>query len=425
VKPHPFLIVLAALIAASSLALGGWQLAKSFSPEANALDLAAPIVAVATALICITMLDWARNLPRRGHAAGRAEDDDEGAGAAPRPEAHPQAAGQKLMDAILRLERIGDGAPGGDATLQEATALVAGLAEGSAVTVWLADDSGALRLRAAWAEGAVTLHDGGTVGDEGDRSELQELLESRRPLEAKTEEAGRFLFPLVNGERCFGALRVAVPAAGWGEGDDAFQRLGAGLARVAGAFARALGGAQAYEQAVLDRLTGVYTRRHLVARLGEAASVCRRYGEPLSLVLLDMDQFGMLNETFGLAAGDRLLGAVASLIRQNVRDADSVYRSGPDEFAVLLPNTELDKARSMAERLRRIVRESRTPADDGNAMIVTLSGGVVEFDEDMRGVEPLLERAAEALTAARTGGRDRIQIWAAPTQAPDKAASNK
>ncbi|MBM4040445.1 MAG: GGDEF domain-containing protein [Planctomycetes bacterium] len=416
-KPHPILIGVAALIAAASLALGGWQLAKSFSVAATPLDLAAPAVAVATALICITVLDWARNLPRRGDRADRMEYDEGATGGVPQAEGRPSAAEQELIEAIHALEEIANGAKSPDAAVEGATRVMAGFAKASEVSLWLTGEGEAFRLRADFAGDAVSLHGHGEP-EPAIAEELQEAAECRTPLEATGEDGGRILLPLVDGEGCLGVLRFAIPASQWGEGGDASRRIGAGLAQLAAHFVRTIGAVSEYEQAVLDPVSGAYSERHLRNRLAEAASISRRYGEPLSLVLLGVDQFGMLNNTFGAAAAGRILRALASLIRLNVRDADSVYRRGSDGFAILLPNTEMDRARSAAERLRRIARESRTPADDGQAILITVSGGVAEFDEDMRGIEPLLERAGQALQAAREGGRDRIQVWAEPVAEP-------
>ncbi len=418
-KPHPVLIAAAGLLAAASLALGGRELAILFGKETGALDLAAPILAVATALICIAMLDWARNLPRRSSRAD--EDEDEGDEGRERiAEARAAALDKKLVDAAHALEALARSEAGADKVLEEATKVVGGFAKASSVALWLADDARVFRLRGDYADGVAAARDGGSALDAADEEELRHLAESRQPLEAKGEEAVKFLFPLMNGERCFGALRVVAPAAGLEDGD-ARQQLGSGLALLAAQVARALCAPEAYELAVLDRVSGAYSRRHFANRLAEAASFCRRYGEPLSLILLDVDSFGMLNATFGAAAGDRLLHWLASLAKQNVRESDSVYRCGADEFAVLLPNTEADRALAVAERLRRVARESRAMADDGNPILVTLSAGVAEFDEDMRGAEPLLVRAQEALRAARDRGRDRVSTW----QPPEEPAAEK
>lgn len=410
---HPLLIYAGALIAVLSLVLAGRQLAISFAPGANVLDLVGLAVAIATAVVCLGVLDWARNLPRHAATPAQGEEAPEGS-----PEARRPAGDEQLIAAIHALEGLARTESATDKLIEGATRVVADFAGASAVALWLADAEGRLRLRADFADGAVVLHEGGTP-DPADEADLQQLLECRRPLEARADAAARFLYPLLNAERCDGALRVTVPAAALGEGPDVLVRLSGRLAHVAAQAARVLAAPAAYEQALLDPVSGAYSRRHMLDRLGSATALCRRYGEPLSLVVLDVDNFGMLNASFGARAGDRLLHGVASLVKQNVRDADSVYRSGPDEFAVLLPSTERDKARAVAERLCRVVRENRTLADDGAALIASVSAGVVEFDEDMRGTAPLLERAREALASARQMGRDRVQVWRPPAEVTD------
>lgn len=411
-KPHPLLIATAGLIAAASLALGGRELAILFGRETSALDLAAPILSVATALICITMLDWARNLPRRSSRADEEELEDDENLEARMAEVRAAALDKKLVETAHAIEALAGGEGSTDKIVEEATKLVGDFARGSSVALWLADDAGGFRLRGELVDGVASVSQGSSP-DAAEAEELQQLVECRRPLEARGEEAAKFLFPLMNGERCFGALRVVVPMAGLEDGN-AVEQVGSGLALLAAQVARALCAPEAYERAVLDKATGVYSRRHFLSRLAEATSFCRRYGEPLSLIVLDIDSFGMLNSTFGAAAGDRLLHWAASLVKQNVREADSVYRCGADELAVLLPNTEADKALAVAERLRRVARESRAMADDGSPIIATLSAGVAEFDEDMRGAEPLLARAQEALRSATAHGRDRVAMWRPP-----------
>ena len=166
-----------------------------------------------------------------------------------------------------------------------------------------------------------------------------------------------------------------------------------------------------YDQAVIDGLTGVYTRRHFINRLTEATGMSRRYGEPLSVVLLDIDSFGMLNERYGHETADRSLQEVASLIQDNIRGADSAYRYGPDEFAVILPDTDVDRAASLAERLRGAIRAVRPLAEEGGKIIVSVSVGIAEFDEDMRGIGPLSAHAEGALYSAKSTGHDRVVAW--------------
>ncbi len=429
-RPRTVLIYLAVLIAALSLVAGGIQLAMSFGSGKQLPDhappvfLAASVLAVITALICIVVLDWVRNLPHHRRGGGDFGGDDEDEPLPRRGEGQVgvavPVADEALAAAIRALQALEGGGRTVDEAIEGGLKVVAELSGASAAALWLKDEAGKLRLRAEMADGAVQLRAGGLPPEPGDEAELEQLLASRTPLEAKGEDATRFLFPLTNAEGCFGALRVVVPATAVGPEPEAAARLSARLGEAAARLAGAIAAPGDYERAVLDPVTGVYSARHMRNRLAEAASQSRRYGEPLSLVVLDVDQFKMLNATFGAAAGDRLLRDVATLVRQNVRDADGVYRCGADSLAVVLPNIEGDRARAVAERLCRIVRESRFRADDGSQLLATVSAGVAEFDEDMRGTEPLVERAEEALGKAKEGGRDRVQVWQPPAEPAEK-----
>ena len=413
----PVLLYAGALVAALTLALAGWDLARRFAPGASVSDLAGPVLAVASALILIVMLDWARNLRRRLRHSGWEEDEDDlersQAAAAPRV----ATADEELARVLLGLQRLAGSEAAAPQVIEEGLKAIAALARAANVALWLADDAGRFSLRAECVEGQAVLHEGAALTPQ-DEEELRQLLAGLKPLEGKAEDGARFLLPLVNAERCVGALRVEVPAAALAELGGGAAHLGARLAQAAGQFRTALGAPDAYGRAVQDPSTGLYTRRHLRARLAEATAACRRYGEPLALVVLDVDSFGMLNGKLGRGAADRLLQQIAALVRQNVREADSAYRYGADEIAVVMPNTEASRARAVADRLCRLVRESRVLADDGNPIIATASAGIAEFDEDAPGVEPLLTRAEEALAAAKSAGRDRIRLWQPPAQAP-------
>jgi len=414
-RPRSILISGAALIAALSLVFGGQQLARLFGPNANVIDLAGPILAVATALICIAVLDWARNLGRRGGVETGPEDDSEDGEPVRRTLAPPPDQDARVMGVVQTIRQLATGTEGTPAIIEQGIAAIAAFSDASRVDLWLVQDEGALRPAADYAEGSVVMRAGAALRAE-DEAELRPLLEFRKPLEARGADDAKFLFPLMNGEGCFGALRVTVPTiamVGGGEG------LGERLARIVAEFGWAVGAPDAYDRAVLDPVTRLYTRRHFAHRLGEAASVSRRYGEPLSLLMLDIDNFKMLNASFGPRAVDKLLQAIAGLVMQNVRDADGVFRLGPDEFAVLLPSTGVERARAVGDRLRRLVREGRTPQDNGDPMIATVTVGVAEFDEDMRGIEPLITRVREAMDAARAGGNDRVAVWQAPAATPE------
>ncbi|GFK94822.1 putative diguanylate cyclase AdrA [Fundidesulfovibrio magnetotacticus] len=157
-------------------------------------------------------------------------------------------------------------------------------------------------------------------------------------------------------------------------------------------------------QAETDPLTGLNNRRAFddIARHDERLT--RRYGQRLSLVLFDLDDFKAVNDTHGHQAGDAVLAAVARICRESVRDVDTLCRWGGEEFALLMPQTGLAEAREAACRLQQALGELRLPELPG--LRVTASFGVAELDgEPFAG---LLARADRALYTAKGQGKNRV-----------------
>jgi diguanylate cyclase (GGDEF)-like protein len=166
------------------------------------------------------------------------------------------------------------------------------------------------------------------------------------------------------------------------------------------------------EIALRDPLTGVYNRRHFHERLEAEFAAARRYDHPLSLLLLDVDALAEVNGTFGRPAGDEVLTQVAQLLQEAVRSPDVVARVGGDEFAVLLRETDLPGAQSLAERLRTGVERLRF-ASEGVAIAVTATVGLavdVPIADRESGPAPreLLAAAERALDRLKQRGTNRI-----------------
>jgi diguanylate cyclase (GGDEF)-like protein len=190
-------------------------------------------------------------------------------------------------------------------------------------------------------------------------------------------------------------------------------------ARLAGSAARLV--ATAIENARLhqslvrlsqtDHLTGVQNRRQLFARLEAERDRTARYGEPFSLLLLDIDRFRQLNEAVGHLAGDAVLRQVAALVGREARAVDLVARSGGEEFAVVLPRTGSAEAAGFAERLRATVAASLFEGAPGGR--VTISIGVACLPEHAVELAALADSADAALFAAKRSGRDAVRVAAA------------
>jgi diguanylate cyclase (GGDEF)-like protein len=167
-------------------------------------------------------------------------------------------------------------------------------------------------------------------------------------------------------------------------------------------------------QVVTDHLTGLYNRRYFMNRAGEEIERSLRHQEPLSVLMLDIDNFKQFNDTYGHATGDRVLQTVARAMKDVLRKPDICSRHGGEEFAVLLPNTPGDNAYFVAERVRRTLGGTRytglgLPPD----VNITLSVGVSTCPRDATVLDELMELADKALYQAKDAGRDQVVLWGA------------
>jgi diguanylate cyclase (GGDEF)-like protein len=155
---------------------------------------------------------------------------------------------------------------------------------------------------------------------------------------------------------------------------------------------------------MLDKLTGLYNRRFFDRARRKELKRARRYGHPLSLLLLDADRFKSINDALGHPAGDQALRALAGVLREVFRETDILCRYGGDEFAVLMPETGRDRARQAADRLRRALASARIPGEDevpGGKLSV--SCGLATFPDDASEAEDLLPRADRELYEQKKG----------------------
>lgn len=158
-----------------------------------------------------------------------------------------------------------------------------------------------------------------------------------------------------------------------------------------------------------DTLTGLLNRHSIVDKLSEWIRHSRRYHGRLSVVLLDIDHFKRINDTYGHAAGDQVLQETASLLMSNTRQADFVGRYGGEEFLIILPRTDIEGAAVIAERIRAAYEATPLHLDDSTVVRITISLGVTQWHED-DSAHTLLARVDAALYRAKEGGRNRVEM---------------
>jgi diguanylate cyclase (GGDEF)-like protein/PAS domain S-box-containing protein len=167
------------------------------------------------------------------------------------------------------------------------------------------------------------------------------------------------------------------------------------------------------EQAIRDALTGLFNRRYLEETLVRELAQAERDGAPLSLVMLDIDFFKRVNDTYGHMAGDHLLQALGGLLRSNSRQGDIACRYGGEEFVLVLPGTLTLDAAQRVEDWRMAFQEA-CQALGIHDFPVTISAGVAAFPVHGRSAEALLDAADHALYDAKALGRNRVVIYHTP-----------
>lgn len=185
-----------------------------------------------------------------------------------------------------------------------------------------------------------------------------------------------------------------------------------------------------YQQAELQRaantddLTGLANRRRILSAALDELQRAHRYRRPLSLLILDVDLFKSINDTYGHAVGDRALRAFADVCRAIVRNADLVGRLGGEEFAVLLPETGTQAAVEAAERLRVAIAAIRLQSDHDDTPGMTVSIGVATTSDGQETLHQLLAHADAQLYRAKESGRNRVCADGVPGCGPPVAEQN-
>jgi len=167
---------------------------------------------------------------------------------------------------------------------------------------------------------------------------------------------------------------------------------------------------------LLDELTGLYNQRFMEVSLSQEVARSQRYGSPVSLLFLDLDKFKSINDTLGHVVGSQMIKAAARTLREIIRDSDQLLRYGGDEFCVILPNTSLEGAHILAERIRFAFDTNaydltlQSGIDEARDLKVTASIGVSSFPECAESVQDLVKQADAAMYESKRSGKNRVTL---------------
>ena len=163
----------------------------------------------------------------------------------------------------------------------------------------------------------------------------------------------------------------------------------------------------------VDGLTGLYNRRYWQERFDEMHKLCVRREKPSTALMLDIDHFKRINDTYGHQAGDKVIKMLAALIKRCVRETDLAGRYGGEEFAIILNDSSVEDAKIVAERIRQLAQRL-VVEHEGESISFTVSLGLAQFTPDFKGALAWLECADQALYEAKENGRNQYRIYAAP-----------
>jgi len=166
---------------------------------------------------------------------------------------------------------------------------------------------------------------------------------------------------------------------------------------------------QLQEQAIRDPLTGLFNRRYLEENLAQAIARADRYKYPISLVMIDIDHFKIVNDTFGHKAGDEMLVELSNLLRSQIRKGDTICRYGGEEFVVLMPRASWEAARQRANQWRAAFEALHVPYD-GKTMNTTFSVGIATLSPEKNDIEDGMREADIALYRSKAEGRNRVTV---------------
>jgi len=164
----------------------------------------------------------------------------------------------------------------------------------------------------------------------------------------------------------------------------------------------------------VDGLTGLYNRRYWQERFDEMHKLCVRREKPSTALMLDIDHFKRINDTYGHQAGDKVIKMLAALIKRCVRETDLAGRYGGEEFAIILNDSSVEDAKIVAERIRQLAKRL-VVEHEGESISFTVSLGLAQFSPDFKGAMAWLESADQALYEAKENGRNQYRIYAAPS----------
>jgi diguanylate cyclase (GGDEF)-like protein len=316
----------------------------------------------------------------------------------------------ELLTAMREVSRITSDEVRFEKLVGSVLQVVSDLTEAREVTLFLLDPATKKLVPRAEYSGEKIRVAQKLTGVRLDPSEAESALEHAGILRTVEMDILDVIVPLLADQQPLGVLHITVELEGDADAKaDRADNVEFVLADISRHVSLAIKTAALHARAVHDGPTGLFNKEHFLATLAESVADARRNQAPLSLIMLDIDHFKVINDTFGHPTGDQVLAQLAKLLASNLRRSDSAYRYGGEEIAILLPGAPGAVAASLAERLRVKVETKKFRGVGGESIDATVSLGVAELNDDMENPAALVTASDSALYAAKKGGRNQVR----------------
>ena len=163
-------------------------------------------------------------------------------------------------------------------------------------------------------------------------------------------------------------------------------------------------------EATTDALSTLYNRRYIIGVSDRIFDTAVRYNQNLSVVMIDLDDFKNINDTYGHAVGDDVIVSCSKILKENVRSSDILARYGGEEFLILIPNTPYEEVLALATRIREAVEKIKIPFENEQTLVYTMSLGMTHLQENDLNISQLIHRADKALYLSKSKGKNRIEV---------------
>ncbi len=401
----PALLLLLAGILALGEALGAWHTGLVPPPR-----WAIALGAAAAAGSLVAMLHLMRTADLHARRAQRSNDDD-GRYEFLQRRNEDLRRQIELLTAMREVTRVVTNDVDFERILEQVLLLVEGLLETRTITIYLADLATGELESQAQRQGGNTLFAKAINAGDLDTAHAQDVFQTQTVSRYAESDELHLLLPLRADRECLGVLELSTALEGSPEAKTAVaDQLERQARDIAEHIAVAIKTSHLHDKAIVDGLTKLYTKRHFLEQLAACLNMARRHGQLFSLVLVDIDHFKKVNDTYGHLTGDHVLVGVADTMRKALRKSDAAFRYGGEELAMLLPETGAEGAAKLAERVRQRIEKKRFKSEDGRKVSVTASFGVATHHDDMRMPEDVIEIVDQALYRAKEGGRNQVVV---------------